>query len=171
MTLKIDNALENPLLGQEELSELIAAAGVLPMFGFPTRERPLYGGNPRNDIGETVVTSRSLDQAISMFSPGSRVVKDKQDHFPVGFAHFVQSKGKVISADPMGSRLLLARCDDCAVVLAVNISTIIENGHDPENGVSICPGCGRPMTNFSAYQPKGFRTTYTGHSDVSPNVP
>ena len=163
LILKIDDALKNPLLGQEELSELVAAAGVLPMFGFPTRERPLYGGNPRNDLGETVITSRSLDQAISMFSPGSRVVKDKQDHFPVGFAHFIRSKGKVISVDPMGSRLVLARCDDCAVVLAVNISTMIEDGNEPEDGASICPGCGRPMTNFSAYQPKGFRTTYTGY--------
>jgi DEAD/DEAH box helicase domain-containing protein len=160
---KIDDALKNPLLGQEELSELIAAAGVLPMFGFPTRERPLYGGNPKNDFDETVITSRSLDQAISMFSPGSRVVKDKQDHFPVGFAHFIRFKGKITSVDPMGSRLVLARCNDCAVVLAVNISTIIEEGHEPEDGTSICPGCGRPMTNFHAYQPKGFRTTYTGY--------
>lgn len=158
---KIDEAIKNPLLGQEELSELVAAAGVLPMFGFPTRERPLYGGYPKNDIDETVLTSRSLDQAISMFSPGSRIVKDKQDHFPIGFAHFIRSKGKVISVDPLGSRLLLSRCNDCAVVLAVNITTNLEGSEHEERVPQICPGCGRPMTEFDAYQPKGFRTTFS----------
>jgi DEAD/DEAH box helicase domain-containing protein len=159
---KVDDAIKNPLLGQDELSELIAAAGVLPMFGFPTRERPLFGGTPKRDLDETVVTSRSLDQAISMFSPGSRVVKDKQDHFPVGFAHYIRSRGKIVPSDPMGSRLILARCVDCAVVLAVNTSTIIQDGEEHEANDSICPGCGRPMTNFNAYQPKGFRTTFAG---------
>src|SRR5690606_1576737 len=37
----IDEAVGNPYFGHEELSELLANAGVLPMFGFPTRVRPL----------------------------------------------------------------------------------------------------------------------------------
>ena len=39
---EIDVAVDSPYYLQTELSELLANAGVLPMFGFPTRVRPLY---------------------------------------------------------------------------------------------------------------------------------
>jgi len=101
-----------------------------------------------------------------MFAPGARVVRDKQDHFPVGFAHYIRQKKKIVGRDPMGARLGLARCRDCAVVLAVAISGSPDDQIDgtsaPESATP-CPGCGMPMQDFSAYQPRGFRTTFKGH--------
>ena len=162
----IDNALNNPLLGHTELSELCAAAGVLPMFGFPTRDRSLYS-KPAfiySEISDAVSTSRSLDQAITMFAPGARTVKDKQDHFPIGFAHWIKSNGRIVTSDPLGDRLVLARCKECSVVLAHDIwagqkeilaaDVVIEKA---------CPGCGGVLEKFDAYQPKGFRTDYVEH--------
>lgn len=166
----IDRALKNPLLGHSELSELCAAAGILPMFGFPTRDRPLYAGQPREEASDAVATSRSLDQAVTMFAPGARIVKDKQDLFPIGFAHWVKRKGRVSAEDPLGDRLELARCRDCSVVLAKDIW----GGRRDELAVgvvvqSMCPGCGRLLDEFDAYQPKGFRTDYDEH-DYDPGL-
>jgi len=162
----IDRAIKNPLLGHAELSELCAAAGVLPMFGFPTRDRPLYMKPAFATKGfkaseDPVVSSRSLDQAITMFAPGSRVVRDKVDHFPIGFAHWVERKGKKVAENPLGTPLVLARCRDCSVVLATDLTT----GGDVGSVAGLafqatCPGCGRPLEEFDAYQPKGFRTDY-----------
>jgi len=160
----IDKALKNPLLGHAELSELCAAAGILPMFGFPTRDRPLYSSQPRGEIADAVATSRSLDQAVSMFAPGARIVKDKQDLFPIGFAHWVKRKGQATAENPLGDRLELARCRDCSVVLAKDIWAGLKD--ELASGVviqSTCPGCGRLLDEFDAYQPKGFRTDYVEH--------
>ena len=162
----VDSALLNPLLSHEELSERCAAAGVLPMFGFPTRDRSLYDSTAFNlkEISDAVATSRSLDQAITMFAPGSRVVKDKQDHFGIGFAHWIMRKGKPVSVDPLGHRLQLARCRDCSVVLAIDIWAGRKQELAAEVVVQeICPGCGQMMDKFDAYQPLGFRTDYTHH--------
>lgn len=159
----IDSALRNPLLSHDELSELCAAAGVLPMFGFPTRDRPLYHAPAFNfsKIDHAVVTSRSLDQAITMFAPGAKVVKDKQDHFAIGFAHWVMRKGEPTPAYPLGDKLVLARCKDCSVVLAIDIWAGNKDDVAAEIVVQeICPGCGRMMEKFDAYQPLGFRTDY-----------
>ena len=169
---KIDKCMSNPLLSHEELSELVAAGGVLPMFGFPTRDRPLYTSEPTGSMAldNCKATSRSLDQAVTMFAPGGRVVKDKQDNFPVGFAHWEKSYDKLVGKDPLGSELKLSRCEDCSVVLALDIWSGRRAEIAPDEVVSeTCPGCGRPMDVFSAYQPKGFRSDYVP-DDYDSNV-
>ena len=160
---KIDRCMKNPLLSHEELSELIAAGGVLPMFGFPTRDRPLYTTEPtgKMTLDDCKATSRSLNQAVTMFAPGGRVVKDKQDHFPVGFAHWEKFRDTLEGKDPLGSEIKLSRCEDCSVVLALDIWSGRREEIAPDEIVSeTCPGCGRPMDVFSAYQPRGFRSDY-----------
>lgn len=160
---KIDRSMANPLLSHTELSELIAAGGVLPMFGFPTRDRPLYTSEPTGNmtLDDCQATSRSLDQAVTMFAPGGRVVKDKQDHFPVGFAHWEKFRDTLEGKDPLGAEIKLARCIDCGVVLALDIWSGRKDEFAPDEIVSeTCPGCGRPMDVFSAYQPRGFRSDY-----------
>lgn len=96
-----------------------------------------------------------------MFAPGGRVVKDKQDHFPVGFADWVKFRDTLVGKDPLGSELKLARCVDCSVVLALDIWSGRKEEVAPGEIVSeTCPGCGRLMDVFSAYQPRGFRSDY-----------
>ena len=71
-------AVDSPYYLQTELSELLANAGVLPMFGFPTRVRQLYSrwARSREDLDVYAVSDRSLDQAIANFSPGSEVTSE-----------------------------------------------------------------------------------------------
>ena len=73
----VDAAVDSPYYLQSELSELLANAGVLPMFGFPTRVRDLHSRwiKKRDDLDRFVVSNRSLDQAIGNFSPGAEVVR------------------------------------------------------------------------------------------------
>ena len=64
-----------PTTSKTELSERLANAGVLPMFGFPTRVRhALLQGRPdsREQEEALTVSDRPLDMAISSFSPGRR---------------------------------------------------------------------------------------------------
>jgi DEAD/DEAH box helicase domain-containing protein len=149
---KVDRCLTNPLLSHDELSELVAAGGVLPMFGFPTRDRPLYTKEPtgKMTLDDCKATSRSLDQAVTMFAPGGRVVKDKQDQFPVGFAHWEKFRDKLEGKNPLGSELKLSRCEDCSVVLALDIWSGRRQEVAPDEVISeTCPGCGRPMDVLS----------------------
>ena len=87
-----------------ELSELLATAGVLPMFGFPTRARNLYAATVRirDDLDRAIVAERPLDMAVSAFAPGAQVVRDGLLHTVVGFADY-EIKGRTASArDPLG---------------------------------------------------------------------
>ena len=81
---------------QEALSEQLANAGLLPMFGFPSRVRLLYTrwpfrGNPWPP--EQGKVDRDLDIAISQFAPGSETVKDKAVHTACGGCRII-STGK-----------------------------------------------------------------------------
>jgi hypothetical protein len=60
---------------QDSLSERLANAGLLPMFGFPTRTRFLFHEQPRGLPPESGI-DRDLDIAISQFAPGAETVKD-----------------------------------------------------------------------------------------------
>ena len=158
---RIDQAVTNPLLSQEELSERLAAGGVLPMFGFPTRDRLLYGSPVKSlrTKDESVVTSRDLGQAVSSFAPGAVVVRDKQEHTTAGFAHWVFRGSKAVGADPLGPKLDLYHCANCAVINEVVQRTTNEDGDEVVMELA-CPGCGVPMRVLPVHQPRGFRTDY-----------
>lgn len=89
---------------QEALSERLAHAGLLPMFGFPTRTRLLYldpleriSGRdfpPRN------VVDRDLDLAISAFAPGAEIVRDKLVHTSAGVANLHPSPRGLARVSP-----------------------------------------------------------------------
>ena len=75
-----DGVADNDRFIETELSERLAAAGILPMFGFPTRVRPLYARPPRTqrDDDTAKVSDRSIEMAVSSFAPvASRSWKDK----------------------------------------------------------------------------------------------
>ena len=154
---EIDKALANNYITADELSEAAAAAAILPMFGFPTRNRNLYSEavSPK-DVYGSELTSRSLDQALTMFAPGSRVVKDKEDHFPIGFEHRKRLQGVMQNVDPLSGPIHLSRCPDCALVVA---QTDDESG-SPSTAPATCSVCGSTTNQLVAHIPKGFRTTY-----------
>jgi DEAD/DEAH box helicase domain-containing protein len=150
----VDQACANPALTQRELSERLANAGVLPMFGFPTRVRKIYqmpqgGGAPQE------ISDRPLDQAVSLFAPGAQVVKDGWVHTANGFAAFGTNRGRAgRGLDPLRSKVRILRCSACGSALTDAAD------HDAEPRP--CPVCGGVMQSTLVYQPEGFRT----HQDV-----
>jgi Lhr-like helicase len=57
------------------LAECLADAGLLPMYGMPTRTRTLYHDYKN---GEFSSMSRDLEMAISEYAPGNEITKDKK---------------------------------------------------------------------------------------------
>jgi hypothetical protein len=68
------NSLEIRPIG---LAECLAEAGLLPMYGMPTRTRTLYH-DYNYKKGEFSDMSRDLEMAISEYAPGNEITKDKK---------------------------------------------------------------------------------------------
>lgn len=147
----VSDCVASPYHLQQELSELLANAGVLPMFGFPTRVRSLYGRwiRTRDDLDVHSISDRPLDQAIGTFSPGSEVTREGSIHTCVGFAAYEVKGGQAISVDPMGERIDLQRCVDCGFTEVI--------AGDP---LPACPACDGSLDSVPLHQPLGFRTSY-----------
>jgi DEAD/DEAH box helicase domain-containing protein len=152
---------------QEELSERLAIAGLLPMFGFPSQVRSLFTFKKDARLGEMVVSDRPLDHAVWAFSPGSEIPKDKRLHTASGFVYWYESRGKRYEdPDPLGEPIKFSRCvaEDCRAISA----GIAEK----------CEVCEQLTEVFDLFQPKGFkafgRKDYDGlrqrGSSISPPV-
>ncbi len=145
-------AKEEQKYSQQALSERLAAAGLLPMFGFPTRLRRLYTGVPRSDDRDAGIT-RDLDIAISQFAPGAQVVKDKSIYTSAGFVHFVPGPGTkyCVEEDGRGMTFVFSNCSVCNALFAQN-----RTGEH-------CPFCATPFSQkdvFEAWEPLGFTAEY-----------
>ncbi len=148
---QIDEVAENILnYPQEFLSERLANAGRLPMFGFPSRTRRLYLRRPYKpqDVDDAGIL-RALDIAVSQFAPGSETVKDKTVYTSVGVVHYRREAGKIVEADGRGEEFTLGSCLKCGA-----LST--PSNHSK---LSSCPVCNAAHPDFrfvTAWQPLGF---------------
>ena len=100
---RITEIVEDPQFTQDALSERLANAGLLPMFGFPTRVRLLYTNWPDSGYPwppERGLVDREIDIAISQFAPGSETVKDKAVHTACGVVELMYHK----AGDQVGSQ-------------------------------------------------------------------
>ena len=142
-----------------ELSQRLAEAGQLPMFGFPTRVRTLYHGRPEltRPWPPPFIVDRDASVAISEFAPGSDVVKDKAIHRCIGVASFQPRGNQVWSdPDPLGNTKEIGQCSQCQA-----LDTGLKGGDH-------CPIClatpgedGRPGYRvFHIAQPQGYRTEF-----------
>lgn len=145
----IDTAVDDDAGSTVELSECLATYGVLPMFGFPTRVRYLVAGpiRDRSDQMTKVVADRPLGQAVSMFAPGAKIVRDGSVHVVAGFAAWDFSGHKPRSVDPLGQALQVGTCAGCGSAFVAPAD-------------QVCAVCSEPLTTFKVHQPLGFRTTY-----------
>ena len=144
-------AADNDRFIEVELSERLAVAGILPMFGFPTRVRPLYHRRPnsqRDDDGAKV-SDRSIDMAVSSFAPGAEVLKDKSIHTAFGFAAWSFNGRTVIPEDPIGTPYGVTRCPSCE-------ATWLEEAQSQVH----CPICSADLARFDLHEPRGFRSLY-----------
>jgi len=156
----VTDASHDATLIQEGLSERLANRGILPMFGFPTRARNLYHGQPRNWPPRDVI-DRDLELAVSMFAPGAETVKERAIHTAIGVVHYRrQGQRAVEEANPLGPSVPVGICGNCQHVETVN------------PGVLACPTCGAPAGNgereyrsIDLRQPKGFQSYYARARD------
>jgi ATP-dependent helicase YprA (DUF1998 family) len=139
-----------------DLSEALAAAGLLPMYGFPTRGRYLYHSLPRGAYPwpPKGVVDRDLALAVSEFAPGGEVIKDKGRHRAVGIASWYPVGGVVKpDPDPLGLREPIEVCRTC---LHLHTGEPTPSDH--------CRTCGeRRPSRFRAMEmvePNGFRTDF-----------
>lgn len=146
------------------LAQFLAEYGLLPMYGMPTRVRPLYVGVTPSGDGEAAWDSvdRDLDIAIYEFAPGQTLVRDKRRHLVVGFTASLQQPRRapgrtwfppVEPPDVWWSELHhLGRCATCDGTTA--------RPEAPDGPVE-CVDCGGelPASDFREYvSPAGFRT-------------
>lgn len=113
----INNACEDKVnFPQEDLSEKLANAGLLPMFGFPTQLRNLYTKYPDN-LNTSNIVSRNLSLSISEFAPGSEIVKDKIVLKSIGVVDYKNKSGHVVSCDGRGlSENDIYSCTTCKTI-------------------------------------------------------
>lgn len=136
---------------QNYLSERLANAGLLPMFGFPTRTRNLYLSKPQKLPSEDVV-SRDIDMALNSFAPGHEIVKDKKVYKAVGVVDYEYSKSHIIRPKSNSLNIYrkpLNRCQICGF-------TSINQDSDPNT----CPVCGNEMQKIKICSPLGFCVDY-----------
>ena len=151
-------AANNRLYSQNALSERLANAGLLPMFGFPTRSRSLHSDPTRGfEWPPEDAIERDLDIAISQFAPGSGNREGR--HSPHGgwrrplprrFGNQIQAE-----PNPLGDDTQIGTCRNCQA-LSLN----------PAPGTTICPVC--QTASFAIIpitQPRGFRTYFDGGRD------
>lgn len=159
----IDGAVARDGGSTPELSLLLATFGVLPMFGFPTRVRSLYSQRPSTlrQLDASTVSDRSLAQAVSMFAPGSKVVKDGSIHTVAGFADWKPDFRGMRPIDPLGPPTEIGVCDNCSA-------------HEMAPKSGLCEVCQSALRVMPLHQPTGFRTTfkkrdYDDEQDESPS--
>lgn len=167
LVAEITEIVNDPKYTQEALSEQLANAGLLPMFGFPTRTRLLYTrwpsrGNPWPP--EHGIVDRNLDIAISQFAPGSETVKDKAVHTACGVVE-LYPQGNGVGSRPgffpdfsRGNLSPIGLCDNCQAVanLAPTVAPAL-GGQEP--GAIRCPVCQHEtLRPIDAREPKGFFT-------------
>ncbi len=128
---KIDSFVNNPTYIQEPLAERLAAAGILPMFGFPTQVRYFYHGEQKAFNGSIKYqrVDRNMDIALSTFSPGREIVKDKKvfssEGFVSGYTIGQYGNAEVDKNKPALPKISgsLFQCKNCGYTTTAPIST------------------------------------------------
>ena len=146
---RISDIAQSKEFTQDILSERLANAGLLPMFGFPTRTRNLYLTKPEKLPWDDVVT-RDVDMALNSFAPGHEIVKDKKVYQSVGVVEYEYKRGLVVPKENSLNRypMPLHRCAACGY------STITSSNGDD------CPVCGSKMESVKICSPLGFAVDY-----------
>lgn len=147
------------------VANALAEGGLLPMYGMPTRVRPLYLGLRATGVDdfEWDTTDRDSDLAIYEFAPGASLVRDKRVHTAVGLTSSLpkpQKRGGWVlpGQDQRGAlenSWWMALCDGCGGWTRAD---------QPE--ASQCLACNGPITQDVFKQcvsPAAYRTDFAPH--------
>ena len=150
--------------GTDVLGEALAGAGLLPMFGFPTRGRILYHERPKQKPDGTVsgTIDRELDIAISQFAPKAQTVKDDALHTAIGVASYRPNGrgGFDPVPNPLGPSTKVGICRNCQALDA--------NVPPKSDG---CKICGAPLGEryriAELSEPTGFVSHWNAFADFN----
>lgn len=150
----IDNKLSQPEFIQTDLSERLAAVGLLPMFGFPTQVRYLFE-KPVKKFPPENVTDRQIDMAMQTFTPGAEVIKDKKVLQSIGFIGYKPQKGSPNPQETSGLNFYkdskVVYCKTCGY------SSFVDSKYDK----TCCPICNSTFDEYTnVATPEGFRTDF-----------
>lgn len=163
---EVDQIVQDSSYTQRVLSERLANAGLLPMFGFPTRVRALHTAWPfsARRLLEGGAVDRDLDIAISQFAPGSQTVKDKAVHTAIGVVDlFPQGGGNIGVAAGFYPALnqpnyKIGLCTNCRAVIPQTDLTNTVRESDPKQ-IVVCTVCGHSDLHIvDAREPRDFFT-------------
>lgn len=166
----IGEIVNDPSYTHRALSERLANAGLLPMFGFPTRGRALYTWWPYSAYPwpPPGVIERDLELALSQFAPGSQTVKDKTVYTACGVVDLHPGPGNRATTTPGFQPPLthtpshsLGLCSHCQAVVYPHslLPSLSSETTESSLKIDICPVCGQPLLRcLDAREPKGFFT-------------
>ncbi|MDA7681782.1 DEAD/DEAH box helicase [Verrucomicrobiales bacterium] len=154
LALEIQAAINNKEFIEQNLAHRLAEAGILPLYGMPTRVRTLFHSpsGERESKPKFDGISRDLDISITEFSPGANRTKDKQTLVPNGLmGEPMWDKGmrrwNASEAIPYKTRLRV-----CKVCMYLEID--LEDDDQDER----CSNCGASGSIINSVVPAGFRT-------------
>ncbi|OKJ52583.1 DEAD/DEAH box helicase [Streptomyces sp. CB02261] len=137
--------------GSVQLAERLAHAGILPMFGFPTRVRQLYLEEPRHKYPwpPDAAIDRDIAMAVSQFAPGGEIVKDGTVYTVTGVTEFEPlPQGPQPIAEPLENPRTVGLCRVCNHV----------EEHPSQQGP--CPVClAEDYSIVDLREPAGFRSS------------
>lgn len=155
----------------EDLSQLLAEHGLLPMFGFPTSVRYLYLNRPHRSYPwpPAGVIDRDLSMAVSQFAPMSEVVRDGTVYPVIGITAFNPAGLRPQPVpEPLGAETPLSICRACSYL-----------GEQQAGGqaTNTCPRCGAGPSFYTTVplrEPLGFRsargTDFDGNFSWTPRA-
>ncbi len=152
LEIEINECAKNHEHKDDDLSQVLAESGLLPMFGFPTGVRLLYHQQPRisNWPPTSGVVDRDIELAISQFAPGSETIKDKKIHTSIGIVSYKREPNKIVTDSGIAHKRWIGFCDSCKAVF--------EKANKDD---SCCEICGTEKYKpIHGIEPKGFLTNF-----------
>ena len=139
-----------------ELSERLAGAGILPMWGFPSNVRYLFSKKVEreSDFEGAQVSDRELRIALAQYAPGAEVLRDKMRHTSIGFVHYERKAGRLTPVNPLQGLGCVKKCRSCPSV------TFLDRQGDDGGEDTVCDSCGALTRTIQLLKPLGFRTDY-----------
>lgn len=167
----MNEALSNVQITSDDIAETLAEAGLLPMYGMPTRLRELYSGftwNNNSLTSEVSSVSRDIEMAVTSFAPKAQVTKDKRVITSIGFA---PSSLELYENPRPGARprfelrpisssqvfSLKATMHKCSNPACTYFETVAKG----EIGHTRCPECNSEFENIELRTPNAFITDLT----------
>ncbi|MFG1617916.1 DEAD/DEAH box helicase [Nonomuraea wenchangensis] len=143
--------------GHPDLSQRLAEAGVLPMFGFPTRVRYLFTRKPNKDTSwpPAGTIDRALPIAVGQFAPGAETVKDGRVYRSIGIAAFQPGRIATPVDDALGQRQPIGYCRTCS---HLDENPPSQGKDSPPPACSACGASGDAYQIAELCQPLGFRS-------------